>query len=372
MKKNIYVFIIIISIGYNVPTQSMLKRYAKAIKNKFRRFGKKPYVKTTRSYNSFSPQFLNKKNKNTGVYPLDHSQSSTNLFEKFTNFTQGYGFKSTYDIFLDTFKNDNVKNMEYALSRDPQLMVELFYVDGFGYLTPFEMAAWTKNFKVAKKLLEKGAFKDRTLGYGRNQKDIPNALTIGIMYLNQGENKSEITFYPNDVEVVQFLLESGIDIDQTTEYGATPLMLAAKYGQKNLVKFLLEMGADERKWVNVKLAGNPYKYGANASELAREYGHPEVAELMANYRKEKKDTFLSAIKSGQKDLVESLIKKDPGIINEGFYMVIEGQDASAFPETVAKKYGQVEIAKLISKIRTEQEKKEMEKTEKIMKQIIKD
>ena len=55
---------------------------------------------------------------------------------------------------------------------------------------------------------------------------------------------------------------------------------------------------------------------------------------------------------------KSLLKKDPKLIDQGFDIKIGDKDVYAHPELVAKQYGQPEIAKLIQKIRSEQEAKE--------------
>ncbi len=45
-------------------------------------------------------------------------------------------------------------------------------------------------------------------------------------------------------QVVEYLLEIGVDPDQRTEEGATPLIIAAKNGHLDIVKLLINNGAD--------------------------------------------------------------------------------------------------------------------------------
>ena len=56
-----------------------------------------------------------------------------------------------------------------------------------------------------------------------------------------------------------------------TAHGATPLFLAASWGRKQMVKFLLEKGAG-------KLIRN--KDGKSPREAALENSHAEIAELL--------------------------------------------------------------------------------------------
>lgn len=50
---------------------------------------------------------------------------------------------------------------------------------------------------------------------------------------------------PN-VEVVRFLLDQGADVDAIAPNGASPLMMAARYGAEDSVRLLIARGADKR------------------------------------------------------------------------------------------------------------------------------
>ena len=50
-----------------------------------------------------------------------------------------------------------------------------------------------------------------------------------------------------DVELAQYLLENGANLDARTGQGVTPLMCAAAGGHRELVDLLLSMGADAAK-----------------------------------------------------------------------------------------------------------------------------
>lgn len=48
----------------------------------------------------------------------------------------------------------------------------------------------------------------------------------------------------DDLEAAKALVESGADINQTNDYGHTPLILACNYGYEDLAKYLVDEGAD--------------------------------------------------------------------------------------------------------------------------------
>jgi len=370
MKKSIYLLTFIFLIGYNLPVKSALTNALKKMQNYGRRFTnklkgfipKKHYTKKSSSYDY--------KKEQRKIKIWEAKQKAAPYIEKFSNLIHGYGYKSNLDIFFDAFKGDKVKDIEYVLSRNSYLRLELLYMGGMGHLTPIEIAVWSKNFNIADYLLKQEyVFPDRRQAFS-NPKARPNTLTIGIDFLNHysQNNRRDITLFPNDLQCVQYLLDHGVDINQPNDSGKTALMLAAEYGQKDLVEFLLKNGADYRKTVDTKI-GNTQIYGATSAVLARENGHPETAELIAKFGQEKKEEFLSAIKSGQKNLVESLIKNGADI-NQGFDTIIgEKKITNVSAEFVAKRSGHQEIAEWISKYKLDQKEK---KRQEMQKQIIKD
>ena len=74
--------------------------------------------------------------------------------------------------------------------------------------------------------------------------------------------------YTGDVRKAGLLLEHGADIDAIDEeFRSTPLGLAARFGQRDMVDFLLDRGADPNR------AGSPW---ATPLEWARKKGHPDI------------------------------------------------------------------------------------------------
>ncbi len=83
-----------------------------------------------------------------------------------------------------------------------------------------------------------------------------------------------------DVETIQQALDVGVDVDAKTNYGATALAFAAERGHLNVVKILIEAGAD----VN----NQDTFYGATPATWASFNGHTEVAEFLKEHGGEAK------------------------------------------------------------------------------------
>ena len=74
---------------------------------------------------------------------------------------------------------------------------------------------------------------------------------------------------PN-VEVVDFLLGKGADIDSASPNGSTPLMMAARYGSEASVDLLLGRGADAQRRNERKLQASDFaRLGGRESLAAR-------------------------------------------------------------------------------------------------------
>jgi len=80
-----------------------------------------------------------------------------------------------------------------------------------------------------------------------------------------------VTSTVGHTEVVKILLEKGADVNSENKYGDTALMGAAAAGQTKIVKALLQKGAN----VNTK-----NKYGWSALMMAVKKGHTEVVNLL--------------------------------------------------------------------------------------------
>ena len=80
----------------------------------------------------------------------------------------------------------------------------------------------------------------------------------------------------NDIEAIKMLVKLGIDINDTTEKGYTPLFLAARNGYTGILQFLLKSGGDiEARYDNRHI----YRFSTSL-HIACEYNHADTATIL--------------------------------------------------------------------------------------------
>ena len=112
--------------------------------------------------------------------------------------------------------------------------------------TPLMMACLRGQLEIAKKLIARGA--DVKTGWT----PLHYAATTG------------------HIDVMQLLLDEHAYIDAESPNGTTPLMMAAHYGSREGVKFLLDAGADPAVKNQLGLTAAQFAKGAGRDDLARE------------------------------------------------------------------------------------------------------
>jgi ankyrin repeat protein len=146
-----------------------------------------------------------------------------------------------------------------------------------------------------------------------------------------------------DLPAIQTALAGGDDINGRDKSGATALMWAANGGHAEVVKLLLEKGAD----VNVKRIGD----GITALAVAAQNGHTELVNLLLEKGAEvnaKSSTGVTALilasQNGHTDVVKSLLAAKADINAKAS---VEGKDYT--PLSVAKEMGRIQIIELLEK-----------------------
>lgn len=160
--------------------------------------------------------------------------------------------------------------------------------------TPLMASAGRNNIAIAELLIEKGADIE-----ARDDDDI-NALVYASTYNNEemvkfllekGADANTVckienehidisptplmnAAYRGNTNIINMLLENGADINYTTDYGMTALMMASSFNQFEAAKVLLENNAD---------TSVTDEYGRTALDLAKSEDYKDIVELLEKY-----------------------------------------------------------------------------------------
>ncbi|OOG85258.1 hypothetical protein B0E41_09025 [Hydrogenophaga sp. A37] len=145
-------------------------------------------------------------------------------------------------------REDSTKVVNFLLSQRT-VKVESRNVQGE---SPLMIAAIKGQLESAKRLIERGAEVNKT----------------GWTPLHYAASRTE----PDSVEMVRLMLHHHAYIDAESPNKSTPLMLASHYGHADVVRLLLEEGADPSL---------RNEQGLTAVDFARRAGRDETAELVA-------------------------------------------------------------------------------------------
>jgi uncharacterized protein len=153
------------------------------------------------------------------------------------------------DIFEASALGD-LPRVRELLGKQPELAND-YAPDGF---QPLGLASFFNNLDVVVYLLLMGA-----------QVNSPSKNPLRVMPLHSSVARKNLT-------ITRILLSHGADVNATQADDFTPLLEAAQNGQLEMVKLLIEFGADP---LAVKSDGK------SAFNLAQEYEHPEVARYLS-------------------------------------------------------------------------------------------
>ncbi len=150
-------------------------------------------------------------------------------------------------MLLIAIRDKSSKVTEYLL-KDQKIDVDLSNKYGE---TPLMMASIDGNLPVVKTLVQ------------QNKAKIDH---IGWTPLHYACAKGQL-------QVAQFLVTSGADVNSRSPNGTTPLMMAAQAGNEELIKLLLDNGADIRM---------RNSHGFSVIEIAEIYHKPWIAEALSS------------------------------------------------------------------------------------------
>ncbi len=96
-------------------------------------------------------------------------------------------------------------------------------------------------------------------------------------YTREGVGALDIAIKFRRMDIVELCAENGISLTQSRrKSGMTPLMLAASFNDMEMIRFLIERGADPEA---------VDKYGMNALEYARKLGQERVREYLEELKR---------------------------------------------------------------------------------------
>jgi ankyrin repeat protein len=134
---------------------------------------------------------------------------------------------------------------------------------------------------------------------------IASSLVLILSFLTFAQDSNEAFFAAarkGDVAAVKAFLDKGIDVNAKTHYGATALAYACDKGHTELVKLLLERGADP----NVR----DTFYNATPMSWAAPKGYTEIVKsLIEKGAKEKGDALDVGVEKGSVELVKLVLDK---------------------------------------------------------------
>jgi hypothetical protein len=158
----------------------------------------------------------------------------------------------SYVDFFRAVKTDNAATVKALLASgfDPNALSE-------GGQTPLYLAIKDESPKVVEALLASPAVKIELanpagetalmMAAMRGRLDWTRQLVaMGAAVRRDGWTPLHYAASGPNVEVVRFLLEQGAEIDAIAPNGASPLMMAARYGAEASVRLLIARGADKR------------------------------------------------------------------------------------------------------------------------------
>jgi len=151
--------------------------------------------------------------------------------------------------FFEACALGNRQRASALLTRDSKL-VDAYSGDGF---TPLGLAIFFGHEDIARQLVASGADVNR-----------PSRNAIRVAPLHSAVESGSLA-------LLNLLLEHGALPDAVEFLEATPLHSAAARGSREMVERLLAAGADPRRKT---------KEGKTAADLARQYGHDELAALL--------------------------------------------------------------------------------------------
>ncbi|KAF6813311.1 ankyrin repeat protein [Colletotrichum sojae] len=163
--------------------------------------------------------------------------------------------------------------------------------------TPLQAAVEVGDVAMARLLLDRGARVDQMgrhngtpLMHAARKGSVPwmrMLASLGAQPLHTAPQKTNAFIWAchaGHVACAAYLLGCGEDVDKMAASGYTALHYAASANRLQMVRWLLELGAD--RFVEATHVRVPFKAAGTAAQVARGHGHVAVAELIEKFEDE--------------------------------------------------------------------------------------
>ncbi|MCI5135518.1 MAG: hypothetical protein D3920_10705 [Candidatus Electrothrix sp. AW2] len=137
-----------------------------------------------------------------------------------------------------------------------------------------------------------------------------------------------------DIDIINLLLQRGIDVDVKNDIGATPLIIAATIGDTPVVKFLLERGADINAKSSGKLRPDPLSLQLSMLFRNRVESTPIEDEKLRDYPELGITPVIGASFSGHTELIKFLLQKGASISDNNGSLALQGAILGNHTDTV--------------------------------------
>jgi len=223
-----------------------------------------------------------------------------------------YAFQNYKPELILACRIGNVESVELILNKIENINFIYKEKEEEEYYTPLSMASKYNNMELVEYLINHGAQSNPV---------------INIKYKNYYHSALLHAFKQGNEDIVRYLIEKGAIVDDKDPDGKTVFIYACEQfneNNKNMLEFLLEKGADIDLIYKEKEDDELYTPLSMASkcnkiELVKfllNYGAQSNPEITSKYKKYYKSALMHAFKQGNEEIVKCLIEMGGADINE--------------------------------------------------------
>lgn len=135
-------------------------------------------------------------------------------------------------------------------------------------------------------------------------------ISAGNLSMAQKRSKLHEPAGRGDLATVKEIIKNGGKVDKKDIAGQTPLMYAAEAGGLEMVKYLVEMGADVDAASGIKGRGTPLIYAASTNQIeVVKYLLENNADINATTKSQNETALIWAVAAGSTTVVRILVER---------------------------------------------------------------